>query len=290
MKQSRPIEAGRRFEWSCSEIVQSLAEGNRLTMRKSDGEPQTFFNGEINLQRSGMICRDMTACVREAIHTWRAGPRYMSRKSMGRKVVPGNEEAQTSEIAEAIFGLLGQIPDSTLVPVGNPEEEARRLANAASTRASLTAGALALPPGPIGWLTLIPELIAVWRIQAQLVADVASLYGKTSTLTQEQMIYCLFRHAAAQAMRDIVVRVGGRVLVKRSSLRVLKRVLARVGVKVAQRTIGKGVARWLPAVGALGVGAYAYYDTAQVAKTAIEFFSQDILVESDVVGSHGSPA
>jgi hypothetical protein len=32
-------------------------------------------------------------------------------------------------------------------------------------------------------------------------------------------------------------------------------------------------------VGALGVAAYAYYDTAQVAKAAIELFERDIEIE-----------
>jgi hypothetical protein len=32
-------------------------------------------------------------------------------------------------------------------------------------------------------------------------------------------------------------------------------------------------------VGAVGVGAYAYYDTSQVAATAIDLFAKDIIVE-----------
>jgi hypothetical protein len=32
----------------------------------------------------------------------------------------------------------------------------------------------------------------------------------------------------------------------------------------------------VPVVGALGVGAYAYYDTGQVAATAMALFSRDI--------------
>jgi len=56
---------------------------------------------------------------------------------------------------------------------------------------------------------------------------------------------------------------------------VLQSVARQVGVKLTQRSIGSGVARWLPVVGAVGVGAYAYYDTAQVARTAIELFESE---------------
>jgi hypothetical protein len=54
----------------------------------------------------------------------------------------------------------------------------------------------------------------------------------------------------------------------------------RIGARLAQRTAGKGVARWLPIVGAMGVGAYAYLDTAQVAATAIDLFEGVIEVDA----------
>jgi len=47
----------------------------------------------------------------------------------------------------------------------------------------------------------------------------------------------------------------------------------------APRLIAKSVSRWLPIVGALGVAAYVYYDTTQVASTAIELFQKEIDIE-----------
>ena len=124
-------------------------------------------------------------------------------------------------------------------------------------------------------------MLAVWKIQSQMVADIAALYGKKSTLTEEQMVYCLFRHSAAQAVRDLVVRVGERVLIKRGSLTLLESVARKVGLKLTRKVIGKGLSRWIPVAGAIGVGAYAWYDTAQVAATAIELFEQEIAVSPD---------
>lgn len=112
-----------------------------------------------------------------------------------------------------------------------------------------------------------------------MVADIAALHGKSASLTREQMLYCLFRHTAAQAVRDLVVRVGERVLVKQTSLVVLQRIAERIGVKVTQGALGKGVSRWMPIIGALGVGGYAFYDTAQIANSARDLFSRDIDIE-----------
>ena len=57
-------------------------------------------------------------------------------------------------------------------------------------------------------------MLAVWHIQRQLVADIAALYGRTADLGPSQMMWCLFRHTAAQALRDLSVRVGERVVVR----------------------------------------------------------------------------
>lgn len=197
-------------------------------------------------------------------------------------LVPVNSNSEAaSKFAAAILAFVGGIPSSDEQRSSTPEEVARGKGNAAAAKAALAAGTLALPPGPLGWLTILPEMIAVWKIQAQVVADVASLYGKKSTLTQEQMLYCLFKHSAAQAVRDLVIRVGERALVKRASLRLLQSIAQKVGVKITQRVIGKGLSRWLPVIGALGVGAYVYYDTAQVVVTAIGLFEQEIDIEPE---------
>jgi hypothetical protein len=182
-------------------------------------------------------------------------------------------------IAQALLDLAGQVPPSRERPRTHPHAAAQRLIHRAARRAALTSGSLSLPPGVIGWLTVLPEITAIWRIQAQLVSDLAALYGKHAELGREQMLWCLFRHTAAQAFRDLVVRMGDRLLFRRVSLGVLQQLLTRLGKHLSRRALGRGGARWLPVIGALGVGAYAYYDTQQVGATALAMleggFSQE---------------
>lgn len=205
--------------------------------------------------------------------------------------VVNNTGQAGNAIADAILGFIGQVPNSRERPNTNPAHRARAIARGASTRAALTAGSLALPPGPLAWLTIIPELIAVWKLQAHMVADIAGVYGATVKVTREQMIYCLFKHTAAQAVRDLAVRVGERMLVQQVSLSTLQAVAHRVGVHLTQHAIGKGISRWLPIIGAVGVGAYAYFDTQHVARTAIELFGQNIeSTETALSGAEGAAA
>ena len=158
-----------------------------------------------------------------------------------------------SRVIEAILELLAKVPSTDRHAERVPANVAREISRRAAAKAAVTAGSLAMPPGPLGWLTIGPELLAVWTIQAQMVSDLAGVYGKTATLTKEHMVYCLFRHTAVQLLRDVAVRV-------------------------AQRAAGGGIARWLPVVGAVGVGAYAFYDTSQVAATAIELFEKGVVL------------
>ncbi|WP_114970529.1 hypothetical protein [Rhodoferax ferrireducens] len=183
------------------------------------------------------------------------------------------------KVGDAILDLVLHVPASNEAEVTQPEVRARAVGRNAARHASLMAGSLALPPGFLGWLTILPELMGVWKLQAQMVADIAAVYGKSASLGREQMIYCLFKHVSAQLFRDVVVRVGERYLIQAASLSFIQSAAQTLGVKITQHLIGKSVSRFVPLVGAVGVGAYAYFDTTQVAKTAIELFSKDIVID-----------
>ena len=188
--------------------------------------------------------------------------------------------AQENELLEKLFTVLfkviNEIPSSAEKRSSDAVLRARKLTAEASFRAAAISGALALPTGPLGWFTILPDLAAIWRLQAQLVADIGAVFGKRGKLTEASIIYCLFRHAAAQAVRDLVTRMGERVVVQRVSVRMAENVLERIGINLVHRVARRGLWRLLPAIGALAVAGYAYYDTEQVGQTAIEFFTKDI--------------
>ena len=182
----------------------------------------------------------------------------------------------TEAIAKAILNVVAAVPRTRELPAPSPRERARSIQTAAALKAAAVSGTLALPPGPWGLAVIIPDLVTVWRIQAKMVADIAGAFGQSAHLSQEHMVYCLFRHAAAQIVRDLAARVGERLVIRRATLRALQTIAKQLGVKVSQQVIAKAAARWLPVVGSLGVAGYAFYDTAQVAATATELFEQDI--------------
>jgi len=189
-------------------------------------------------------------------------------------------ETGAAGIAQAVIDLVSAVPDSTLEPSPDPERRVREIVRAAKRKASLASAGLALPPGPLGWLTVLPEIYAVVKIQAQMVSDIAAVHGHEATLNREHMLYCLFRHTGAQMFRDLVMRVGERYLVRTLPVRSLYAIANKIGVKITQRSLGRAVSRVVPIAGALGVGAYTWYDTRQVARTAVDLFSHPLASET----------
>lgn len=164
--------------------------------------------------------------------------------------------------------VISEVPPARTQATPNPGSDAHRLAREAARNAAALSASLALPPGPFGMLTVLPDLYLIWKIQRQLVADIFALHGRTAELSNTHMLYCLFRHMASHVLRDVAVRAGQRALVSNLSASALRSMLGSLGTTVVQRLLGTGASRWIPLAGAAAVGAYAYWDTLQVAKTA----------------------
>ena len=171
-----------------------------------------------------------------------------------------------------IFNLITDIPDSLLCPNRDPDARADILIKQAALKAAAVSTSLSIPAGFTGVLTSIPDIAAVWRIQAQLVSDIACTYGKFALLSREAMVWCLFRHSAASLLRDVAVRTGSRIVVQKLSFTALQKLLQKIGVKISANFLGRIALRAIPAIGAIGNGAYTYFDTNEVGKTAKAYF------------------
>jgi uncharacterized protein (DUF697 family) len=138
---------------------------------------------------------------------------------------------------------------------------------------------------------VLPDLIIVWRIQAQMVADIAAAFGHKKPLTEQDLMTCLFSHVAGTAVREYErsipleheERTGNTVLdlidrFTRSGRRdIAVRVTKQVGQLVFDRVAKRTASRLVPLAGAAVVATYAALDTKEVARTAVELFSGEKL-------------
>jgi hypothetical protein len=182
--------------------------------------------------------------------------------------VPAVVRKPRRDVGGAIERVVADVPPPRTHPVTDPAQEAASIAQRAARQAAMLSGSLALPPGPMGMLTVLPDLYLIWKTQRQMVADIFGLYGRSAELTRVHMLYCLFRHAASHVLRDVAVRTGQRVIVQQFTAGALQGIVRKLGITVSKRLIGTAASRWVPLAGAAAVGAYAYWDTLQVAQTA----------------------
>ena len=176
------------------------------------------------------------------------------------------------KLSSLLFELITDIPESLYSPTEKSDDKINKLIRQAAVKASMVSATLSVPAGVTGVLTSIPDIAAIWRIQAQLVSDIAATYGKFAQLSREAMVWCLFRHSAAQLVRDIAVRTGSRIVVQKLSLAALEVLLKKIGLKISKKLLGQIALRAIPAIGAIGNGAYSFYDTYEVGKTAAAYF------------------
>ena len=172
-----------------------------------------------------------------------------------------------------LFDLVTDIPEPLSKPSPEPEKAARRLIRSACLKASAVSATLSIPAGIAGIAAALPDMVAVWKIQAQLVSDIALTYGKVAILNRESMMLCLFRHSAAHLLKDLMIHTGSKVIVHKLSTTAFKKTVEKISLKISSRFIRRITLKALPALGALGNGALSCWDTAQVGKTALAYFT-----------------
>ncbi len=121
----------------------------------------------------------------------------------------------------------------------------------------------------------------MWEIQKQLVADIASVYGRTSRLGKEQMLWCLVKHSAVQTFRDVVYRAGNRFFTHPLSLKVLRKLAATNGLNISPGDMSKSITSFLPVIVASAVTWYAYNDTKKIGAAAIAMFARETTFDNE---------
>lgn len=193
----------------------------------------------------------------------------------------------------AVFGLVtGGVPETRETGKSKrPYDRSKEITQKACAKAAAVSGGLALPVGPLGMLTVLPDLVLVWRIQSQMVVDIAAAFGHKKPLTEQELITCLFSHVAGTAVREYERAIpleheeksGNSMLdlldrfTRSGSRDIAVRVSKQIGQAVLERVAKRTASRIVPLAGAAIVSAYAALDTKEVARTAVEMFSGEKL-------------
>jgi hypothetical protein len=165
----------------------------------------------------------------------------------------------------------------------NPEILVEEISKSAAWKAGSISATCSLPGGALGFLTLLPELIMIFRVQGYLIKDIATIYGKEAQLSRELLLFCLFKHGGAQLFRKFIEETGVKILIRPTTVRAFQAMLQKVGLDFTRRVLRKNMTRWVPLAGAAITGSFAYFDTKAIGKNAQQVFSKEIiLLESPI--------
>ena len=176
-------------------------------------------------------------------------------------------------LLKAIFRTLVEIPDSHEPEAGDPHRASDKIIRRSCKKAGLLSATLALPTGPLGLITLMPDLTGVWKIQSQMVSDIASAYGERKRLDREQMLFCLFKHSVYHLVGEVITKSGERYIVQKLSERTFGHIVEKLALRIGSRLTLRATKIVFPLVGSAFLGACSYCDTRQVGATTKRFFS-----------------
>ncbi|TGN17208.1 hypothetical protein EHS15_18175 [Leptospira idonii] len=186
---------------------------------------------------------------------------------------------QSNSFLESLIDLFAGLEEyrSPYAPtIQSPDDMVEQLVQNAAFKTGLVSATCSLPPGPLGLLSILPELLVIYRIQGHLVLDIAALHGKEVHVTRELLLYCLFKHGSAQVFRKIIEETSLKILIRPTTVRVFQTLLEKVGLLITKTVLRKQFARWIPLGGAVVTGTFAFFDTKKVGKTAHALFSKEI--------------
>jgi len=176
-------------------------------------------------------------------------------------------------LLKALCRTLAEVPESNEPEAIDADQSSEKIIRRSCRKAGLLSAGLSLPAGPLGLITLMPDLIGVWKIQSQMVSDIASAYGERSRLNREQMLFFLFRYSASHLVGDIVAKSGERYVAKTLSERTFESVIERVALRIGSNLTVRATKIAFPLIGAAFLGTYSYLDTLHVGLAAKKFFT-----------------
>lgn len=192
------------------------------------------------------------------------------------------------QLAEKMMGLFDLVvsdrskyyrdnPDKVPNPASVPS-----IVSSYSNTNMIVSGGISLIPGPWGMAAAVPEVAIVIRNQLAMIYDIGMAYGKSQVLNKE-LLAGVFLSALGTSAGTLLVMQGGKVLVRRVSLRVFQRIIMLLAGKVTQQMLKSLVSKWLPVIGAAAMGVWANYMSRQIGKKAVEILEMPIEVTSEEV-------
>ncbi len=186
-----------------------------------------------------------------------------------------------NQLAEKLMGLFEFVLGERLKHYEQEKDKASNEQNTPSiigmyaNANAVISGGVGLAPGPWGMAAALPEVSLIIRNQIAMICDIGRAYGKEKALTKE-LLAGIFLSAFGSTTLALLTVQGGKVLVKRTSLRAFQKVVSLLAGKVTQQLLKSMISKWLPVIGAAAMAVWSNYSTRQIGKHAVAIFEKTI--------------
>lgn len=135
--------------------------------------------------------------------------------------------------------------------------------------------------GPLGVLAIFPEIRTVLKRQFEMVYDLSVARGQEGLLPRNLALDIVLGGAKGLGM-GLIVAHGGKLIVRRSSLRVLQSLAKVFAAKLTQRAIkGYLLGKILPFLGPFLMRFWSRHTTRVIGRRAVDVLAQQIEVVDD---------
>ena len=177
-------------------------------------------------------------------------------------------------ILENVLDTLGPNPDEITVD-GSPQKMIRK----ASRAAFLISTGAGIPTGPVGLATIIPEVVAITKLQINLIFKVAKFHQQEAKVNKTIILTVLGVAMGVVLKHALINKVGTRLIVKSLSAEGAKRITREIGEKFAAGLLKRGLGRWIPLMLAPVFGYLSLSMTRKIGREAESLFSHELEVD-----------
>ncbi len=140
--------------------------------------------------------------------------------------------------------------------------------------------ALGLIPGPLGMVTILPEVAALTKLQINLIYRIAKRHGKQEEVNSE-LVLLILGNAMGVAAGEVLLReAGARLVLKSVNTRLIKALAKKIGARMVDTAAEKAIARWIPMVTAPLFGYFSRSLTRKIGREANKLFSEGLEIET----------
>ncbi len=177
-------------------------------------------------------------------------------------------------ILENVLNTLGPNPDEIKV-----DGTSQKMIRKASRAAFLISTGAGIPTGPMGLATIVPEVVALIKLQMDLIFKVAKFHQQEAKVNKTIILTVLGVAMGVVLKHALINKVGTRLIVKSLSAEGAKRITREIGEKFATGLLKRGLGRWIPLMLAPVFGYLSLSMTRKVGREAESLFSHELEVD-----------